>query len=115
MGEDWRMGRIYLPLEDLERFNLTEEDVAAGQVDDRWRAFMRFQIARNRQLYEEARPGIEMLDTDGRFAIAAAADLYGAILDDIEAHDYDVFQRRAYVSTSRKLRMLPHIWWRSRQ
>ena len=114
VGEDWRMGRIYLPLEDLERFHLTEEDVAAGRVDNRWRAFMRFQIERNRQLYEEARPGIKMLEADGRFATAAAADIYGAILADIEAHDYDVFRRRAYVGSGRKLRMLPRIWWRSR-
>jgi phytoene synthase len=115
VGEDWRMGRIYLPLEDLERFDLTEQDVAAGRVDDRWRAFMRFQIGRNRQLYEEARPGIAMLEADGRFATAAAADIYGAILDDIEANDYDVFRRRAYVGSGRKVQMLPRIWWQSRQ
>ena len=83
-------------------------------MDERWLAFMRFQIARNRQLYREARPGIAMLDVDGRFAIATAADLYRGILDDIEAHDYDVFSRRAYVSTPRKLSMLPQIWWQSR-
>ncbi len=74
---------------------------------------MRFQIERNRQLYAEAWPGIALLDSDGRFSIAAAADLYRGILDDIEAHDYDVFSRRSYVSTWGKLRRLPGIWWRS--
>ena len=48
---------------------------------------MRFQIARNRRLYAEAMPGIGLLDASGRFAIAAAAELYRGILDDIEAHD----------------------------
>ncbi len=115
VGEDRRMGRVYVPQEDLERFGLTEDDIAAGRVDDRWRTFMRFQIARNRQLYDEARPGIRMLEADGRFAIAAAASLYGGILDDIEASDYDVFGRRAYVSATRKARMLPRIWWQSRR
>jgi len=114
VGEDWRAGRVYLPIEELAAYGLSEDDLAAGRVDDRWREFMRFQIARNRQLYREARPGIAMLDADGRFAIAAAADLYRGILDDIEAHDYDVFNRRSYVSTARKLLMLPGIWWRSR-
>jgi 15-cis-phytoene synthase len=114
VGEDWRAGRIYLPLEELAAFGLAEEDVANGRVDERWRALMRFQITRNRQLYAEALPGIRMLNPDGRFAVAAAGELYRAILDDIEAHDYGVFNRRAHVSTLGKLARLPGIWWRSR-
>ena len=80
----------------------------------RWRDFMRFQIERNRSLYAQAMPGIAMLNRDGRFAIAAAADLYRGILSAIERADYDVFTRRAYVSGWGKLRMLPGTWWRSR-
>ena len=111
---DWRAGRVYLPQDELAAFNLSEDDLATGRVDDRWRDFMRFQIARNRRLYEEAWPGIGFLTADGRMAIAAAAGVYRAILDDIEAHDYDIFSRRAYVSTWGKLRRLPRLWWRSR-
>ena len=114
VGEDWEAGRLYLPLDELRRFNLDEMDIEAGVVDDRWRAFMRFQIGRTRQLYNEAWPGIALLHADGRFAIAAAAGLYRAILADIEAHDYDVFSRRAHVSTWGKLRRLPAIWWISK-
>lgn len=114
VGEDWARGRLYLPREELAAFELDEADVARGVVDDRWRRFMRFQIARNRQLYAEAWPGIQMLSADGRFAIAAAAGLYRAILEDIEAHDYDVFNRRSYVGTWGKLRRLPELWWKSR-
>ena len=114
VGEDWGRGRVYLPQDELGQFLLTDDDIANGVVDDRWRSFMRFQIDRNRQLYEEARPGIALLDADGRFAIAAASNLYSAILDDIEARDYDVFTQRAHVGTIKKLRMLPHIWWQSR-
>ena len=114
VGEDWRAGRLYLPLDDLRRFGLEERDIDAGTVDDRWRRFMRFQIERNRQLYEEAWPGIALLHADGHFAIGAAAELYRAILTDIEAHDYDVFSRRAYVNPWGKLKRLPAIWWRSK-
>lgn len=114
VGEDWRMGRLYLPQEELDFFNLTEEDIARGEVTDAWREFMAYQITRNRMLYAEAMPGIAMLDRDGRFAIAAAAELYRAILLDIEEHDYDVFRRRSFVSTWGKVRRLPTIWWRSR-
>ena len=113
VAEDWRNGRVYLPQDELREFGLSEEDIARGVVDDRWRNFMAFQIDRNRKLYEESMIGIAMLDKSGRFAIAAAAELYKAILDDIEAHDYDVFSRRASTSTFGKLRRLPGIWWRS--
>jgi phytoene synthase len=113
VGEDWRADRVYLPQEELAAFNLSEADLAAGRVDERWRAFMRFQIARTRRLYAEAHPGIALLNPDGRFAIAAAASLYSAILDDIEAHDFDVFGRRAHVSGWGKLRRLPGIWWQT--
>ncbi len=114
VGEDWRAGRLYLPLEELHRFGLDEGDVEAGVVDDRWREFMRFQISRARQLYAESWPGIALLHADGHFAICAAADMYRAILADIEAHDYDVFSRRAYVTRWKKLRRLPAIWWRAK-
>jgi len=114
VGEDWRAGRVYLPAEELAAYGLSEEDVAAGRVDDRWRKFMRFQIDRNRRLYAEAWPGVPMLSKDGRLAVTAAADFYRAILGDIEAHDYDVFHRRAHVSSWGKLRRLPGLWWRCR-
>ena len=114
VGEDWSRGRLYLPQDELGYFLLSEEDITNGRIDDRWRSFMRFQIARNRQLYEEARPGIAMLEADGRFAIAAASDLYSAILDDIEARDFDVFTQRAHVGTFKKIGLLPQIWWQSR-
>jgi phytoene synthase len=115
VGEDWRAGRLYLPQDELAAHGLAEDDIASSVVDDRWRAFMRFQIDRTRKLYAEAVPGIVLLDPDGRFAIGAAAGLYRGILDDIEAHNYDVFNRRAHVSTAGKLVKLPGIWWGSRK
>lgn len=114
IAEDYRAGRIYLPTEELDHFDLTEVDLQRGRVDERWRAFMRFQIERNRRLYAEALPGIAALKSEGRFAIAAAAELYRAILTDIEVNDYDVFSRRAHISTKGKVARLPKIWWRSR-
>jgi phytoene synthase len=110
VGEDWRKGRLYLPTEDIERFGVRQEQIAQGVVDDRWRNLMRFEIKRNRALYAEAWPGIAHLHRDGRFAVGAAAALYGAILEDIERHDYQVFSRRAHVSSFGKLARLPGIW-----
>jgi phytoene synthase len=115
VAEDWQNGRLYLPQEDLDAFGLAESDIDGGIVDDRWRNFMRFQIARTRQLYEEAWPGIALLAPEGRFAIAAAAEFYRGILEDIETHDYDVFSRRTHVTKWGKLRRLPRLWWETRR
>ncbi len=115
VADDGRNGRVYLPQDELRAFGLDEDDLARGKVTNRWRAVMQFQIARNRRLYEEAWPGIGWLARDGRFAIAAAAELYMGILTDIETHDYDVFGRRAYMGTAAKMTRLPQIWWRSRE
>jgi phytoene synthase len=113
VAEDWQNGRLYLPLEELTFFGLSEADIEAGIIDERWRTFMKFQIGRIRQLYTEALPGIGLLSKHGRFAIAAAAELYQAILSDIEDHDYDVFGRRAHLTKWEKLRRLPGIFIRS--
>lgn len=119
VAEDWERGRLYLPLDELEAFNITMEDLAeslqTGRYGSSWRAFMKFQIERTRRLYAEAWPGIGMLHPEGRLAIAAAADLYAGILDDIEAHDYDVFTRRAFLADWKKLAALPGILWRIRR
>jgi phytoene synthase len=114
VGEDWRRGRVYLPQEELAAFGIHEEEIGEGKISPRWRDFMRFQIARNRRLYDEAHDGIALLNADGRFAIGAAAGLYRGILTNIERHNYDNLSRRAYVNAGRKVGMLPGIWFRSR-
>lgn len=113
IGEDWCAGRLYLPQDEMARFGVHEQNIAAGLVDHRWRAFMRFQIERIRDLYAESLAGVKYLSRDGRFAIGTAAELYQAILIDIEAHDFDVFRRRAHTTPWGKLRRLPAIWWRT--
>jgi phytoene synthase len=75
---------------------------------------MRFQIARTRQLYQEARPGVRLLDREGRLAILAASDFYQGILDDVEKNDYDVFNRRAGLSGWGKMKRIPSLWWKFR-
>ena len=107
VGEDRQRGRIYLPLEDLDRFNYTEKDLMNGVVDDRWRALMKFQIDRARQVFVEADRGISYLNEDARWPVWAASMTYSWILGAIERNGYDVFNKRAYVSTRRKLAALP--------
>lgn len=113
IGEDWQAGRAYLPKDELEAFDLSYDDIAQGEVTSKWRAFMQFQISRNRRLYAEAKPGIALLNRDGRFAIAAAADLYEKILSEIENNDYNVFTQRASVNKIKKIKEIPGIWKRA--
>lgn len=107
VGEDARRGRIYLPLEDLERFDYTEKDLIKGVVDDRWRSIMRFQIQRARKFYIEAEKGISQLSPDARFPVWSALLLYSQILDAIECNQYDVFRKRAFVPKWQKFLSLP--------
>ena len=110
--EDWERGRIYLPKDEMEAFNISEDHLENHLVDDSWKAFMQFQIERTRRIYEEAWPGIELLHPSGRLAIAAAASFYKDILKDIEARNYDVFNARAHITKWGKLRRLPQLWYK---
>jgi phytoene synthase len=102
VAEDLERGRIYLPREDLDRF---DADPRRGRVDDSWRALMRFEIERNRRLYESADAGIPMLSGRSASCVRTARRLYSQILDRIEDADYDVFSGRVRVPTWRKIAM----------
>jgi phytoene synthase len=106
IGEDARRGRVYLPQEELERFGLRDDDILNRRHDERFRALMRFAIARTHALYEQAWPGITLLNPDSQLAIGAAAEIYRGILGKIVANDYDVFNRRAGVPLVQKLLLL---------
>jgi len=114
VGEDARRGRIYLPLEDLKRFNYSESDLMNGVIDDRWRHLMQFQITRARQFYTDAEKGISLLSPDARWPVWSALALYQQILDVIEENDYNVFNKRAFVPSFRKLLTLPGTLLKSR-
>ncbi|GAX81543.1 hypothetical protein CEUSTIGMA_g8971.t1 [Chlamydomonas eustigma] len=118
VGEDVKeRNRIYVPMQELREFNISEDEVlmgmhspSSGRTDDRWRQFMRFQIARARQLFQEAESGVDMLDDKARWPVWSALILYRQILDAIESNDYDNFNKRAYVPKWRKLASLPQAF-----
>jgi phytoene synthase len=103
VGEDARAGRIYLPAEDIRRFDYSESRLLAGTIDDNFIALMKFQIARVRRMYEDAAPGIELLSPSSRYTVRLALSLYRRILDEIERNGYDVFTRRAFVPMRAKI------------
>ena len=105
LSEDWARGRVYVPLEDLERFGYGEEELGAGVVDERFVELMRFEIGRTRRLYALADGGMSYIPRSRRYPVVVARELYAAILDRIEAQGYDVFARRAETSKLSKLRV----------
>lgn len=114
IGEDLRVGRVYLPQEDLRRFGYSEAELRRGEVNAHFVALMRFEIERARSLYREAERGIPLLHKDSRFTVLLAARLYARILDKIEANLFDVFTRRAHLTLVGKLHLAPGIWRESR-
>ncbi|MFL5352870.1 phytoene/squalene synthase family protein [Archangium sp.] len=108
--EDLDRGRVYLPLDELAAFGLTVDDLRAGVVDDRWRGFMRCQIARARAYYARAAAGIPALEGFGcQRMVKLMGSIYGDILRVIEQNDYDVFQGRLSVPGTRKLALATAI------
>ena len=112
VGEDYQNGRLYLPRQEMAFYGIREEDIAQGRLTDNWRQFMKFQIDRTRQLYKESWLGVKMLEREGQLAIGAASVFYSGILDEIEKNDYNVFTRRASLSTWGKVSRLLELTWK---
>jgi 15-cis-phytoene synthase len=111
LRHDHRREKIYLPLEDLARFGYTERQLTQGIVNDSFRRLMKFEVARARQLYREGSKGLCWLADDGsRLSAATMAIVSAGVLDAIERQHYDVFRRRACLTTGQKLRSLPASW-----
>lgn len=101
--EDADRGRIYIPQEDLAAFGYSEDDLCHGVLDDRFRALMKFQVARARKYYDQGMPLVGLVDPISRPGLLAMIGIYTAILDRIERNDYDVFSRRISLSKKEKL------------
>ena len=102
IGEDIDRGRIYMPLDDLARFGVSEEMLLKRELTPEIVDAMKYQIARVRELQDKAEAGIQYLDPISRPCIRAASELYCGIVDEIEANGYDIFNKRATTSTWRR-------------
>jgi len=106
---DWSIGRVYLPIEDLTRFNLSENDLAERRLDRRFKELMEFEIERAEQFYAQAYTGINMLAT-GRWGVMSGLQIYRAILADIRKTNYDVFDKRVDPTRSQKVWLVTKSW-----
>jgi 15-cis-phytoene synthase len=97
------LGRIYMPQDEMRRFGLSERDIESQNYSEKFVEFMNFQIARNRQVYREALPGIRMLNWRGRLAVRISYVLYKAILNEIERVNHNVYLGRVRTNFRQKL------------
>jgi|SRR5579859_7865274 len=108
--EDAQMGRIYLPLEDLRRFGVSEDDIMNARATPQFLGLMKFEAARAREFYDKAQPLLDMIDADSRGTLAVMIDIYGGILRKIEESNFAVFERRVRLSTAEKLWIVGKNW-----
>jgi len=104
--EDAERGRIYLPREDLRRFQVTEAQLIAQHFDEKVEALLRFEYARARHYYDEAARLLPKEDRRRMLAAEMMAGIYSAILDKIRRKKFRVFDRRVRLSKFRKLAIL---------
>lgn len=106
VAEDWDRGRLYIPMEDLDAFGVSEWDLHTRHVGPRLRRLLAFQAARAEGYYRQAERGWSLLPPASRRCVRVAHRLYHGILDAVADIDYQVFQRRAAVPRRRRLAIL---------
>jgi len=103
VAEDWRLGRVYLPQDELDAFGVDEQDIEQGRITPEWLALMTFHSARARAYLAEGLCLLESLDRRSALCVGTFAGLYRETLDRIETGGFDVFGEKVRLSTPRKL------------
>ena len=103
---DWKKGRVYLPMEDLRRFGVSESQIGEGVFNGQFRDLMRFEVERARQWFERGLPLVKMVNR----SLALDLELFSrgglAILQAIEKQDFNVLARRPSLSSFRKVELV---------
>jgi squalene synthase HpnC/squalene synthase HpnD len=101
--EDYKLGRVYLPEEDLQRYGVSPQDFGRGEASLGIRELLRFEAGRAWQMYEEGSALLGLIDADSRGALWLLVHTYTALLGRIEALDFAVFGERIRLSKAEKM------------
>ena len=104
VAEDWRLGRVYLPQDELARFGVSEADVAEGRVSPAWHALMDHQAQRAEALMRDGLGLLPLLDRRSALCVRAFAGIYRGLLVQMRGRGYDVFSQRPHLSAVGKVR-----------
>ena len=103
VGEDAMRGRIYLPINDLQQFNVKAYEITKREYSDRFTALMRFEAVRAHQLYDEALALLPAADRRSQKPGLMMAGIYRTLLREIEAENFQVLHQRIALTPLRKL------------
>jgi len=103
LAEDADNGRVYLPAEDLARFEMTPADISGRVTDERFHKLMAFQVERAESFYAKANDLFQWLEPPGQPILKAMLKIYGGLLKEISKRKFDVYSRRVSLPTWRKL------------
>lgn len=110
VGDDARRGRIYLPIDDLQRFNVKAADILNSRHSPEFEALMQFQAQRARQYYREAAQALPETDRRPQRPGLAMAAIYHALLDEIERDNWQVLDQRISLTPIRKFWLAWRTW-----
>ena len=103
VGEDAMRGRIYLPIDELQRFEVKAQELLQRQYSERFTAMMKFQAERAHALYDEALALLPAADRRSQKPGLMMASIYRTLLREIEASDFQVLHQRIALTPLRKL------------
>lgn len=110
VGDDARRGRIYLPVDDMQKFNVKASEIIDRQHSDRFVELMRFQTERAKQCYREAMQALPEVDRRAQRPGLMMAAIYYALLDEIERDNWQVLDQRISLTPIRKFWLAWKIW-----
>ncbi len=113
VGDDARRGRIYLPLDEMQRFNVKASDVLAACYTDGFVPLMRFQAERARATYRDALTLLPSVDRKAQRPGLMMGAIYSALLEEIERENFQVLQQRIALTPLRKLWIAWRTWSRA--
>lgn len=111
--EDAGRGRIYIPQEDLRKFDYSEQDLLAGALNKPFADMMSFEVQRARAYFDRSRPLDSLVPPRPAACISVLRGLYERILKRIEAERYNVFSKRISLPTPQKLILTGSLWAKS--
>jgi phytoene synthase len=110
VGDDARRGRIYLPVDELQKFNVRAADILNGKHSEAFEALMTYQAKRARLLYREAIDALSQTDRRAQRPGLLMASIYFALLNEIEHENWQVLEQRISLTPVRKLWLAWKNW-----
>ena len=113
VGEDARRGRIYLPIDELQRFNVPAADILEARHSDNFRNLMQFQTERAYHFYDQAMAQLPAVDRKSQRPGLVMAAIYRTLLDEIARDGFLVLDRRTSLTPLRKVWIAGTTWMRA--